>query len=147
MSFLTRFSGSASARGWDEGRRRATRPEGRRGSRPGDRHGSPLSDSRECSGGRTTSHVGISIRLVVLACGLGLWAPSAGAQPPRNQGIENSGAPSDPRSRPVWEKPPVHAVASLAEAARAAQSGVLLVGHPDAGFGTAFVISRAHRLV
>jgi tetratricopeptide (TPR) repeat protein len=47
----------------------------------------------------------------------------------------------------VWEKPPSKAVEELSEFVRSSSQGVMLVGDPNRGYGTAFVISRKHRLL
>lgn len=48
---------------------------------------------------------------------------------------------------PAWTKPDEQSRGSLGRAMRDSQKGVLLVGHPDVGLGTAWVLSRQHRLL
>ncbi len=48
---------------------------------------------------------------------------------------------------PIWSKPSESAQRTLSEAVRTSRQGVMLVGGPRSGIGTAFVISRKHRLL
>jgi tetratricopeptide (TPR) repeat protein len=48
-------------------------------------------------------------------------------------------------SLPIWSKPTGEA--ELSERARAISPSIMIVGHPEGGYGTAFVISRDHRLL
>lgn len=60
---------------------------------------------------------------------------------------EALGLTRENKALPLWEKPPAPAVEQLAAQVRSSHEGVMLVGHPDRGYGTAFVISREHRLL
>jgi hypothetical protein len=48
---------------------------------------------------------------------------------------------------PLWHKTSAEASQQLSKTARAIRDALMLVGHPDVGFATGFVISRANRLV
>src|SRR5687767_13892937 len=50
-------------------------------------------------------------------------------------------------SLPAWEEPSQQARKDLGEFTRRSQGSVLLVGHPKHGRGTAWVVSKQHRLV
>jgi tetratricopeptide (TPR) repeat protein len=57
------------------------------------------------------------------------------------------GLTSDEGALPVWSAPSADARQDLADVVRSAEHGVLLVGQPGSGRGTAWVISRQHRLL
>lgn len=48
---------------------------------------------------------------------------------------------------PLWTKPDAQSRDSLGRIIRESQKGIMLVGHPEAGQGTAWVLSRKHRLL
>jgi len=48
---------------------------------------------------------------------------------------------------PLFAKPPVDSRTALGQAARRMERAVFLVGHPDTGTGTAWAISKKHRLL
>ena len=48
---------------------------------------------------------------------------------------------------PLWSKADGQSKANLGKAAREHLRGVMLIGHPDVGHGTAWVISKKHRLL
>src|SRR5690349_11828823 len=50
-------------------------------------------------------------------------------------------------SLPAWSKPSQQARQELGEFVRASQQGIFLVGHPKHGRGTAWVVSKKHRLL
>lgn len=50
-------------------------------------------------------------------------------------------------SLPLWTTPEASDVARLGATVRRLQQGAFIVGHPQAGHGSAFVISRKHRLL
>ncbi len=57
------------------------------------------------------------------------------------------GLTPDSGTLPIWTVPDHDASQQLGDVVRAAQQAVVLVGHPKGGTGTAFVISRKHRLL
>ncbi len=50
-------------------------------------------------------------------------------------------------SLPIWEKVDAAAAVDLSSQVRGINRSVFILGHPSAGYGTGFVISRKHRLV
>ena len=48
---------------------------------------------------------------------------------------------------PLWQKTSSEASQQLSKTARTIRDALMLIGHPDVGFATGFVISRANRLV
>ena len=57
------------------------------------------------------------------------------------------GKPPETDSLPFWTKPATSARQNLGEAARSLDAGVFLTGSSEAGRGTAWVISKKHRLL
>lgn len=50
-------------------------------------------------------------------------------------------------SLPIWEKVDAAASVDLSSQVRSLSRSVFILGHPSAGYGTGFVISRKHRLI
>ena len=57
------------------------------------------------------------------------------------------GLSAETGSLPAWSKPSQKAREELGEFIRASQKGIFLVGHPKHGQGTAWVVSKKHRLL
>jgi hypothetical protein len=51
------------------------------------------------------------------------------------------------KSLPLWSKPTPEAVTDLTHVVHSANPSIFIVGKPDIGFGTAFLISKQHRLL
>lgn len=83
-----------------------------------------------------------------LLCVLGLltFSVNAPAQP-KSDPAKLLGQTPDSGSLPFWSKPSVDAQSSLGKIARSHEHGVLIAGSPETTFGTAWVISRKHRLL
>lgn len=74
--------------------------------------------------------------------------PLARAADPPGQTVEEEfGLTREAGSLPVWTQPDARSLAEMGPLVRQLQQGVFIVGHPQYGHGTAFVISRAHRLL
>jgi len=69
-------------------------------------------------------------------------SPAASAQ---DNVAEQLGLTPQTGSLPVWTQPT--AEADLSQHARAVSRSIMIVGDPEGGYGTAFVISRDHRLL
>ncbi|HZZ28310.1 MAG TPA: tetratricopeptide repeat-containing serine protease family protein [Pirellulales bacterium] len=54
---------------------------------------------------------------------------------------------SNSKSLPLWSKPAAGAIADLTQVVHGANTSIFIVGKPDEGFGTAFLISKEHRLL
>src|SRR5207248_2307131 len=85
------------------------------------------------------------ISTVALVAALLAGAPPARAQ--ESPGARLLGQTKDSGSLPLWSKPGADARQDLGKAARTGERGVFLVGHPKAGTGTAWVISKKNRLL
>ncbi len=72
--------------------------------------------------------------------------PFAGAQP-KDPVAKDLGLTPDTKALPVWASPSADARLGLGKMTRALVKGVALVGAPKTGHGTAWVISREHRLL
>jgi len=70
----------------------------------------------------------------------------AAAQPPTDLG-KSLGLTKANNALPIWSQIDDQSKAKLGQAARDQKKGVLLVGHPKVGTGTAWVISKKHRLL
>lgn len=65
----------------------------------------------------------------------------------RDAVAERLGLTRENGSLPIWEKPSSEAVENLSQQARSSNEAIMLVGSPDRGYGTAFVISKENRLL
>jgi tetratricopeptide (TPR) repeat protein len=84
----------------------------------------------------------VGVALVAL---LGLASPVVAQE--RDALAERLGLTHKAGSLPLWLPPDRQACEELSACANEAGKSVLIVGHPERGFGTAFVISRENRLV
>jgi tetratricopeptide (TPR) repeat protein len=82
--------------------------------------------------------------LLVAAVALCATQPVAFAQDPL---AESLGLTRDTRSLPLWTKPNPDLVDDLSQQVRVINPSVMIVGSADGGYGTAFVISKEHRLL
>lgn len=69
------------------------------------------------------------------------------SQAQENDPAKLLGLTRDSGSLPLWAKPSLEAKQDLGKTARSTEPGVFLVGTPKDGFGTAWVISKKHRLL
>ena len=70
------------------------------------------------------------------------------AQPQKVDTVGASlGLSAETGSLPAWSKPSQQARQELGEFVRTSEKGIFLVGHPKQGRGTAWVISKKHRLL
>ncbi|MFN0019907.1 MAG: tetratricopeptide repeat-containing serine protease family protein [Pirellulaceae bacterium] len=77
-----------------------------------------------------------------------LLASPLHAQPPKADTLGATlGLSAETGSLPAWTKPSQQARQELGEFVRASQKGIFLVGHPKHGQGTAWVVSKKHRLL
>jgi hypothetical protein len=83
-------------------------------------------------------------RFMVAAIALAALPPAALAQDPL---AESLGLTRDTRSLPIWTKPNPDLVDDLSQQVRVINPSVMIVGSSDGGYGTAFVISKEHRLL
>src|SRR5262245_50832126 len=75
-------------------------------------------------------------------------SPPLLAQPARVDSVGASlGLSPETGSLPSWSKPSQQAREELGAFVRASQKGIFLVGHPKHGRGTAWVVSKKHRLL
>lgn len=84
---------------------------------------------------------------IVVACAaviVGLTGRSSHAQ--RDTIAESLGLTVESGSLPIWKRPPDDVAQALTKTANAVKDAVLLVGNSSQGYGTAFVLSREHRL-
>jgi hypothetical protein len=88
-------------------------------------------------------------KIALVSCCLvgSLIASEAFAQPKADPLGASLGLTPDTKSLPLWTKPPETAVQEMARTIQTLQQGIMLVGDPNVGTGTAFVISKEHRLL
>lgn len=87
------------------------------------------------------------VRFAVLLCiGMGLAVPHSPAQAPYPAAKE-SGPTAVKEALPLWTKPDANAREGLGTLIRSHSRAVMLVGNPEKGHGTAWVLSRKHRLL
>src|SRR5688500_5552945 len=79
-------------------------------------------------------------------CCLG-WLPDWSLAQQEDPLAKSLGISAAAGSLPAWKGPTQEARADLGDFVRKSQQAVLLVGHPKHGRGTAWVISKQHRLV
>jgi tetratricopeptide (TPR) repeat protein len=89
---------------------------------------------------RITTKVGMALIAILLTIPAAVHAQNINA-------AKVLGQTPDSGSLPLWSKPGDEARKGLGDTARLSERGVLLVGHPKAGTGTAWVISKKHRLL
>ena len=86
------------------------------------------------------------VTLVVVA--VSDTAPGAeGRARSRDSVTKSLGLGPEKGSMPIWSMPEATARQNLGQSARTMNRAVMLVGHPEGGSGTGFVISRKHRLL
>src|SRR5258706_12057983 len=76
-----------------------------------------------------------------------LSAPLAAQPPPADSLGASLGLSPETGSLPAWSKPSSQARQELGNFVRTSRQGIFLVGHPKHGRGTAWVISKKHRLL
>ena len=80
----------------------------------------------------------------ILVCCLAFVTAPASANDPVG---ERLGLTKDSGSLPIWEQPTTEAAGRLSDQARRVSPSIMIIGHPNGGYGTGFVVSREHRLV
>lgn len=74
-------------------------------------------------------------------------AEAGGGSPANREAAAALGLGRESRALPLWTQAGREPATDLAERGRALRQAVMVVGEPGAGHGTAFVISRRHRLL
>jgi tetratricopeptide (TPR) repeat protein len=87
-----------------------------------------------------------SLKRLFILIGIVAIGPSAAAQPPTELG-KSLGLTKDNNALPIWSQIDDQSKTKLGQTARDQKKGVMLVGHPKVGTGTAWVISKKHRLL